>query len=145
MHEREHICWYKVIQTWRRVTWKFIRKGGVSYQVVLGSVTLFGIWEILYFNFKVFIHLTYQPQLPPPTSTSPYPHQLLRKDMASHGSDPCAWAVLLEPIPYGGLPCSALVQRGGAWSCLNFIPCARNLKYSYKSLEFRTRKLCLKF
>ena len=27
----------------------------------------------------------------------------------------------MEPIPFGGMPCSALTQWGEAWSCLNLI------------------------
>lgn len=33
----------------------------------------------------------------------------------------CARSCFLEPIAYGGITCSALIQWGGAWSCLNLV------------------------
>lgn len=35
------------------------------------------------------------------------------------GSIPDAWARLWESIPNGGIPCSAVMQERGAWSCPN--------------------------
>lgn len=35
------------------------------------------------------------------------------------GSIPGANAGFLGPSSYGGMPYSALMQRGGTWSCLN--------------------------
>lgn len=34
---------------------------------------------------------------------------------------PDAWAGSREPTPYDGMPCPALTQGRGAWSCFNFI------------------------
>lgn len=37
------------------------------------------------------------------------------------GPLPEARAGSLEPFPYSGIPCPALMQGGGAWLCLNLI------------------------
>lgn len=37
----------------------------------------------------------------------------------------------MEPIPYGGIPCLALMQWGGIWSCSNLM--CQTLLTSYVS------------